>query len=128
MLEELDDEGKLVSMILEANKYVRFACICDTDGKMLWNCCRIDRDNIMSTAETRKSLKRSLENWKYREKLYPKLGRGRFVLVQYEKLTRITIPLRNNHLLYVHVDPDKPEYMGDILKIADWVAEHPLQT
>ena len=121
MSEELDAEGKLVSMILEANKFVRFACVCDANGKMLWNCCRTDKDNIMSTGETRDSLKFSLDNWKNREKLYPKLGRGRFVLVEYEKLTRITVPLRNNHLLYVHVDPGKPEYLGDILKIADWV-------
>ena len=127
-MEELDDESKLCSMMLEANKNVRYAAVCNADGKILWNCSRTDKDNIMSTGETSDSLKRSLENWKFREKLAPKIGRGRFVLVEYENLFRITVPLRNNHLLYVHVDPVKPEDMGDILKIVNWVKEHPLQT
>lgn len=33
MSQQLDDEGKLVSMLMEANKYVRYAAICDKEGK-----------------------------------------------------------------------------------------------
>jgi len=44
--------------------------------------------------------------------------------VGYEKLKRVTIPLRNDHMLYVHVEGDKPEYIGDMMKIVDYVAEH----
>ena len=29
------------------------------------------------------------------------------------------------HLLYIHVEGDKPEYIKDILKIVDWVQETP---
>ncbi len=125
MSDELDDEGKLVSMILEANKDVRYATICDSEGKMLWNSRRNDVENIMNIEDTRASLKRALENWKEREKLYPKIGRGRFACVEYEKLTRISVPLTNHQLLYVHVEAGKHEFMGDILKIVDWVEKHP---
>ena len=128
MSQETDDEGKLVSMILEANKDVRYACICDSDGKILWNSRRNDIQSLMTLEETKASLKRALENWKERDKLSAKIGRGRYAIVDYEKLKRITIPLRNNHLLYVHVESNKPEYIGDMLKIVDWVAEHPSQT
>ena len=126
MSEELDAEGKLVSMILEANKYVRYAAICDIDGKMLWHSRRNDVQSMMNIEDTRASLKRALENWKEREKLYPKIGRGRFACVEYEKLTRISVPLTNNHLLYVHVDAGKPEFMGDIMKIVNWVEKYSL--
>lgn len=125
MTQELDREGKLVSMILEANKNVRYACICDSDGKILWNSRRNDIQNLISLEDTKDSLKRALENWKERDKLTAKIGRGRYAVVDYEKLKRVTVPLRNNHLLYVHVEGDKPEYIGDIMKIVDWVAEHP---
>jgi len=125
MTQELDREGKLVSMILEANKNVRFACICDSDGKILWNSRRNDVQSLISLEDTKASLKRACENWKERDKLSAKIGRGRYAIVDYEKLKRITVPLRNNHLLYVHVEGDKPEYIGDIMKIVDWVAEHP---
>ncbi|MCH8832956.1 MAG: hypothetical protein IIA81_01540 [Thaumarchaeota archaeon] len=125
MTQELDREGKLVSMILEANKNVRYACICDSDGKILWNSRRNDIQSLISLEDTKDSLKRALENWKERDKLTAKIGRGRYAIVDYEKLKRVTVPLRNNHLLYVHVEGDKPEYIGDIMKIVDWVAEHP---
>ena len=125
MTQELDREGKLVSMILEANKNVRYACICDSDGKILWNSRRNDIQSLISLEDTKDSLKRALENWKERDKLTAKIGRGRYAIVDYEKLKRVTVPLRNNHLLYVHVEGDKAEYIGDIMKIVDWVAEHP---
>ena len=125
MTQELDREGKLVSMILEANKNVRYACICDSDGKILWNSRRNDVQSLISLEDTKDSLKRALENWKERDKLTAKIGRGRYAVVDYEKLKRVTVPLRNNHLLYVHVEGDKPEYIGDIMKIVNWVAEHP---
>jgi len=125
MTQELDREGKLVSMILEANKNVRYACICDSDGKILWNSRRNDIQSLISLEDTKASLKRALENWKERDKLTAKIGRGRYAIVDYEKLKRVTVPLRNNHLLYVHVEGDKPEYIGDIMKIVDWVTKHP---
>jgi len=125
MAQEVDPEGRLVSMILEANKNVRYACICDSEGKILWNSRRNDIQSLMTLEDTKASLKRACENWKDRDKLSAKIGRGRYAIVDYEKLKRITVPLRNNHLLYVHVEGDKPEYIGDIMKIVDWVAEHP---
>ncbi len=125
MAQEVDPEGRLVSMILEANKNIRYACICDSDGKILWNSRRNDVQSLISLEDTKASVKRACENWQIRDKLTAKIGRGRYAIVDYEKLKRVTVPMRNNHLLYVHVEGDKPEYIGDIMKIVDWVAEHP---
>ena len=125
MTQELDREGKLVSMILEANNNVRYACICDGDGNILWNSRRNDIQSLITLEETKASLKMALENWKKRDNITAKIGKGKYAIVGYEKLKRVTVPMRNNHLLYVHVEGDKPEYIGDIMKIVDWVAEHP---
>ncbi len=127
MSEELDDEGRLVSMMLEANKNVRYACICDNEGKILWNSRRNDIVSFLTLEETKASVKIACEHWSKRDKLSEKIGMGRFAIVDYEKLKRITIPLANNHLLYMHVEPDKPEYMADILNIIKYVEDHPLQ-
>ena len=107
-MEEMDNEGKLVSMVLEANKNVRYASICDDEGKILWNSRRNDIQSIMTLEDTKAALKRACENWEWRDKLSAKIGRGRYAIVDYEKLKIITVPLRNNHLLYVHVECDKP--------------------
>jgi len=125
MAHEVDPEGRLVSMILEANKNVRYACICDGDGNILWNSRRNDIQSLITLEDTKASLKMAIENWKKRDNITAKIGKGKYAIVGYEKLKRVTVPMRNNHLLYVHVEGDKPEYIGDIMKIVDWVAEHP---
>ena len=127
MSEQMDDEGRLVSMLLEANKNVRYACICDSEGKILWNSRRNDIQSMLTLEDTKASLKIACEIWKERDKLSGKIGKGRYAIVDYEKLKRITVPLKNNHLLYLHVEPDKPAYIGDILKIIKYVEEHPSQ-
>ena len=125
MAQDLDPEGKLVSMILEANKNVRYACICDGDGNILWNSRRNDIQSLITLEDTKASLKMALENWKKRDNITAKIGKGKYSIVAYEKLKRVTVPMRNNHLLYVHVECDKPECIDDIMKIVDWVAEQP---
>ncbi len=125
MAHEVDPEGRLVSMILECNKNVRYACICDSDGNILWNSRRNDIQSLITLEDTKASLKMALENWKKRDNITAKIGKGKYAIVGYEKLKRVTVPMRNNHLLYLHVEGDKPEYIGDIMKIVDWVAEHP---
>ena len=124
MAYETDEEGNMVSMLLEANPAIRYACVCDADGKILWNSRRNYIENMMTLEDTNASLKRALENWKERAKLSAKIGRGRYSIVDYEKIKRVTVPLKNNHLLYVHVEPDKPAYIGDIMKIVEYVDEH----
>jgi len=125
MSHEVDPEGRLVSMILEANENIRYACICDDNGNILWNSRRNDIQSLITLEDTKASLKMALENWKKRDNITAKIGKGKYAIVGYEKLKRVTVPMRNNHLLYVHVEGDKPEYIGDIMKIVDWVAEHP---
>ena len=127
MSEVMDDEGRLVDNLLEANKNVRYACICDGEGKILWNSRRNDIQSLITLEDTRASVKKACENWMERDKLSEKIGKGRYAIVDYEKLKRITVPLKNNHLLYMHVEPDKPAYIGDILKIIKYVEEHPSQ-
>ncbi len=127
MSQQLDDEGKLCSMMMEANENVRYAAICDQDGKILWNSHRNNVNNILTFEETKASLKRAMDSWRQRDELSQKIGKGRFAIVGYDKIKRITVPLKNNHLLFLSVEGNKPEYMGDILNIVKWVEEHPSQ-
>ena len=125
MSQQMDDEGKLVSMMMEANQYVRFAAICNSAGEILWSSHRNDSTNILTLDETKESLKRALNTWKDRDDLSAKIGKGKFAIVGYEKIKRITVPLKNNHMLFLSVEGDKPEYIKDVLNIVKWVEEHP---
>jgi len=121
----IQDYEKLLNMIMEANKYIRYAAICDHDTKILWQSMRDDVSNILNHDETKSLLKRAVDNWQVREGISPKVGRGRYAIVGYEKIKRITIPLDSNHLLFLSVEGSKPEYIKDVLKIIDFVEQHP---
>lgn len=125
MSQELNNEGKLVSMIMEANKYARFAAVCDEGGDILWQSHRNDVNNILSLEETKESLKRSMDTWKSRDVLSHKIGKGKYAIVGYEKIKRITVPLQNGHMLFVSVEGEKPEYIKDIMNVVDWAEKHP---
>ena len=125
MSTEMDDEGKLCSMIMEGSKYARFAAVCDKDAQILWNSHRNEVNNILTLDETKASMKRSVEIWKERDKLSDKIGKGRYAIVGYDKIKRITIPLKNGHFLFVSIEGDRPEYIKDITQIVDYVQSNP---
>ena len=52
-------------------------------------------------------MKRSIKSWKELDKLSAKIGNGRYVIVAYDKIKRITIPLPNNHLLFVSLEGEE---------------------
>ena len=57
---------------------------------------------ILSSEETQKSNLQALARWGLRNSLSPKTGRGRYAMAEYEKIKRITIPLRNDRTLTRH--------------------------
>jgi len=119
----MDSEEKICGIILEANQYARYVAVCDHEGKILWDSNRENVEHLLSEEETNESLKRAAASWLSRDKLAAKLGKGRFAVVGYENLIRITIPLKNDHLLLVTIDGKKPHYMGDVLSIVDFVED-----
>jgi hypothetical protein len=43
--------------------------------------------------------------WKSRIQLASKIGKGKYVLAEYEKIKRITMPFGDRHLVYVTTEP-----------------------
>jgi hypothetical protein len=77
-------------------------------------------ENLLSPEESKKSLKLAIDAWKTRSILAPKIGTGKYVLAEYEKVKRITMPLGKNHLLYVttEVQADHDSIIHRILELA----------
>jgi len=81
---------------------VRFVTIFDTnEEKPVFSEHKSGVTNLLSKDESKESLQLAINAWKIRSKLAPKIGRGKFVLAEYEKIKRITMPLDENHLLYI---------------------------
>ena len=84
---------------------IRLVTICDTDGKIKYSDHRKNVINLLTPEESKKSLKLAINAWKIRSELTPKIGKGKYVLAEYEKIKRITLPLGDHHLIYVTTDP-----------------------
>jgi len=115
------NEEKLLNMILGEIPSSRVAIICDHDGNILWNSIRDNTTSYLSMDETKESLKRSIESWQKRDKLSAKIGNGRYAVVAYDKIKRITIPLPNDHLLFVSLEGEEFGNVKNIMTIVDWV-------
>ncbi|MDW0152753.1 MAG: hypothetical protein QOK85_08575 [Nitrososphaeraceae archaeon] len=74
--------------------------------------------NLLSPDESKKSLEMAVNAWKTRSQLANKIGKGHFVLAEYDKIKRITMPL-GEHLLYIttEVDADHSRILDGIRKI-----------
>ncbi len=116
-----EHEEKLLNMILGEIPSSRVAIICDHDGNILWNSIRDNTTSYLNMDETKDSLKRSIESWQERDKLSAKIGNGRYAIVAYDKIKRITIPLPNNHLLFVSLEGEEFGNIKNIMTIVDWV-------
>jgi hypothetical protein len=80
---------------------VRVVTICDLNGEMMYSGHREGVENLLTSKESKESLELAVNGWKTRRELASKIGKGKYVLAEYEKVKRLTIPLGNDHLLYI---------------------------
>ena len=96
---------KLYQDILSLDRNIRMVTICYPDGKIMYSDHRPGITNLLTPDESKKSLEMAVNAWKSRSQLAPKIGRGKYVLAEYEKIKRITMPLGEGHLVYVTTEP-----------------------
>jgi hypothetical protein len=98
---------------------IRLVTICDNDGKIMYSDHREGVTNLLTPEESKKSLDLAVNSWKIRTGLAPKIGKGKYVLAEYEKIKRITMPLDDKHLLYVttEVESDHPALIDRIQRL-----------
>jgi hypothetical protein len=97
------DYKKMYEDIINIDPRIRLVTICDSNGRVMYSEHREGVKNLLTPEESKESLELALNSWKTRTKLASKIGKGKYVLAEYEKIKRITMPLGNddNHLLYI---------------------------
>ena len=101
------NSDQLLQRIMDSNVNIRHSIVSDLDGNVKAVNHREGVTNYLSEDETAASLKRAARAWKARKALKPKLGDGKYAVAAFEKLTRITFPLGENHLLFVSLGSDQ---------------------
>jgi len=90
--------------IINIDPQVRFSTICDMDAKVTCSRHRQGAENLLTPEESKRCLEQAVNMWKSRNQLASKVGKGKYVLAEYETIKRITMPLDDNHLIYVTAD------------------------
>ncbi len=100
------DHKRVYEDVMKMDSNIRLVTICDLDGKILHSDHRQGVKNMLTPEESKKSLELAVNAWKTRGQLASKIGKGKYVLAEYEKIKRITMPLGDNHLLYITTEID----------------------
>ena len=97
------DYEKMYEDIMNIDAGIRLVTICDSNGRVVYSEHREGVKNLLTPEESKESLELAVNSWKTRTKLAPKIGKGKYVLAEYEKIKRITMPLGDDdhHLLYI---------------------------
>lgn len=105
--------------IMNLDQKIRLVTICDSNGKIMFSDHRPGVINLLSSEESKRSLEMAVNAWKTRTELAGKIGKGKYVLAEYEKIKRITMPLGNDHLLYItaEVEADHSKVLDGVKRL-----------
>ena len=103
---------KMCDEILDCDKKIRYVGVYDYGE--LYDKMRSGLKNYLSREETEMSLSQAVYRWSSRKKTSGKLGKPIFALAKYEKVYRVTIPIRGAGLILVSIELD-----ADVNQIVD---------
>jgi hypothetical protein len=114
------DYKKTYEDIMNLDPKIRLVTICDLGGKIMHSGHRQGVANLLTPEESKKSLDLAINAWKTRSELAPKIGKGKYVLAEYEKIKRITMPLGEDHILYIttEVEADDRDIIDRIRRLS----------
>ncbi len=97
------DYEKFCNEVFKLDKNIRFVGI--FDGHFSIVKMREGLQSYLTSEETKNSLIDTYSRWRTRQGLSKKLGKPLYAMAEYEKVKRITIPLNDNGLILVSVEP-----------------------
>ena len=95
----------LANKILKLSPSIRYVTVASLNGKILISAHKKTVKTTLSKSESRSSLQMAARGWKQRKALAKKLGRCKYVVAEYDRVKRITLPAGKNNLLYITTSP-----------------------
>ena len=90
-----------VQKLIKLSPSIRVVSVCDLKGRLVYTGRSKRVKMVLSKAESTKSLHMAAQAWRERKRLSRKLGPCKYVVAEYAKVKRITMPAGKNHLLYI---------------------------
>jgi|ERR1700739_18853 predicted transcriptional regulator len=114
------DYGRIYRDIMSLDPNIRLVTICAFNGRIMYSQHREGVKNLLSPEESNKSLELAINSWRIRAELANKIGKGKYVLAEYEKIKRLTMPLDDKYILYIttEIEADHSKIIRGIIKMS----------
>ena len=103
---ESEQYHKLYETIQNLDPKIRFVTIIDYEGRLLFGGQKEGVTDYLSPGFQKESLRHAMDAWKLRDKYSDFIGKGKYAIAAYEKIKRITVPLKGNKLIYFTTEPE----------------------
>lgn len=90
--------------VLNLSTSIRFVAVANMEGNLITHKIKPGVIPYLDIEETKSTIKHSVIAWKSRMTHTDKIGAGLYTLAVYEKLRRVTVPLKSGNLLLVTFD------------------------
>jgi len=107
---------ELCKNILKLDSKIRFAGVVNTKGILINNEEQAGIEQYLSSDELKMSIHYSMWEWEKSQNLSHELGFERSSVLEYDKVTLISIPIDKSNLLVASIEPNQ-DYFKMITKI-----------
>ena len=96
----------LQKSIFELDPKIRFSGVANNKGELIAASNNDDTESLLQDSEINMSIHYTLQRWEKTTNLEYRIGKEKSAVIEYGKVTLITIPLSNNELLLISAEPD----------------------
>lgn len=122
-----EEHYKLSENIMNLDSGIRFVTVIGNQGQILYGGKRENIENYLDLNDQKLSAEHVLKSWKIRKEFEDAIGKTKFVMAQYEKIRRYTIPIDENRLLYITTEPNlsNDSFIQNILDLIETFKKTP---
>lgn len=110
------DYDTVCKNVLAMDSKIRFVGVVNIKGELNKHMYQKGIEEFLSESELKMSLHYSMLEWEKSKNLHHKIGLQKASIVEYDKVTLISIPLNNNDMFVASIEP-LADYYSMILKI-----------
>ena len=110
------DYDELCKNVLGLDSKIRFVGVVNTQGVQINSMNQEGVEDYLSPSELKMSLHYSMVEWEKSKNLSHKIGYERASVVEYDKVTLISIPLNSSDLFVASIEPNE-DYFKMIMKM-----------
>lgn len=104
------DYENLCKNVLKLDSKIRFAGVVNVKGVLINDMYQKGIEEFLSESELKMSLHYSMLEWEKSKNLHHKIGDQKASVVQYDKVTLISIPLNHSDMFVASMESDEDYY------------------